>query len=232
MAGVITHMVIAREIIKLVPEGIIRDQGLFYLGNLAPDAIHAREGYVREHKKHTHFRDDIMDKDFEQEDNLALFHKRISAFIQQNRERKDGLLDLYRGYVAHIITDELFMLTIRKEFSTIMEERGIAQSDRLYFDYIISDMNRNDLLLVNHYEGSKEIRNWMEQVTIYPIKDYLSEQEIRKSRDWLIYRHFIEKQELLVPIYISYDRTLDFIQMAAVSVVERLSEGGSLPTMF
>ncbi|MHB8131794.1 MAG: hypothetical protein ACYDEX_22705, partial [Mobilitalea sp.] len=199
---------------------------------LAPDAIHAREGFVREHKKHTHFRDDIMDKDFEQEDNLALFHKRLADFIKENRERKDGLLDLYRGYVAHIITDELFMLTIRKEFSATMEEHGIAQSDRPYFDYIISDMNRNDLLLVNHYEGSEEIRNWMEQVPIYPVKDYLSEQEISKSRDWLICRHFIEKHELIEPIYISYDRILEFIQQAAVSIVERLSEGGSLPTMF
>jgi hypothetical protein len=232
MAGVITHMVIAREILKFLPEGTIRDQGLFCLGNLAPDAIHAREGFVRAQKKHTHFRDDIMDRDFEQEDNLALFHNRLSNFIIENRERKDGLLDLYRGYVAHIITDELFMLTIRKEFTATMEEQGIAQSDRPYFDYIISDMNRNDLLLVNHYEGSEEIRNWMEQVPIYPIKDYLSEQEMSASRDWLIYRHFTQKQELLAPIYISYDRMLDFIQLAAGCIVQRLSEGGSLPRMF
>jgi hypothetical protein len=211
MAGVITHMVIAREIIKLLPEGTIRDQGLFYLGNLAPDAIHAREGYERAHKKHTHFRDDILDMEFEQEENLALFHSRLIDFIKDNNEREDGLLDLYRGYVAHILADELFMLTVRKEFCSVMEDQGIAQNDKRFFDYIITDMNRNDFLLVENYEGSSEIN---------------------ESRNWLIHRHFIEEHESMEPRFISYDRNWQFIQMAAMSITDKLSKGGSFPTMF
>jgi hypothetical protein len=232
MAGVITHMVIAREIIKLLPEGTIRDQGLFYLGNLAPDAIHAREGYERAHKKHTHFRDDILDVEFEQEENLALFHSRLIDFIKDNNEREDGLLDLYRGYVTHILADELFMLTVRKEFCSVMEDQGIAQNDKRFFDYIITDMNRNDFLLVENYEGSSEIRHLMEEVAIYPIEDYLSEQEINESRNWLIHRHFIEEHESMEPRFISYDRNWQFIQMAAMSITDKLSKGGSFPTMF
>jgi hypothetical protein len=232
MAGVITHMVIAREIKKRLPEGTIKDMGLFYLGNLAPDSIHARQGYIRAYKKHTHFRDDIPDKDFGLPENQALFHKRLSEFILENRDSSDGMTDLYRGYATHILTDELFMLTIRKEFCDTMQKLGICQNDIEFFEYIVTDMNRNDLLLVKNYEGSEEIRILLEQVPIYPITGYLSEQEVSDSRDWLIHQHFYEKHELLEPAYISYERMLDFILMAADDIVHRLSEGGSLPRMF
>jgi hypothetical protein len=232
MAGLITHMVIAKEMLKLLPAKTITDEGLFYLGTLAPDAIHSREGYVRAYKKHTHFRDDILDKDFTLEENLILFHDRVAEFILANRERDDGLLDLYRGYVVHLLTDELFILTIRNEFCTTMEKQGITQSDRLFFDTIVTDMNRNDLLLVKNYEGIDEIREKMEQARIYPINGYIYEQEISDSRDWLIHRHFMEKHDILEPAYISYEQTLEFIRMAAVDLVDRLSVGGSLPRMF
>lgn len=232
MAGVLTHMVIAQEIMKLLPEKSVSDPGLFYLGNLAPDSIHAREDYVRELKRHTHFRDDIMDKEFELEENRALFHHRVAEFIIKNRDREDGLLDLYRGYAAHVLTDELFMLTIRKEFCLTMERLGIAQNDKRFFEYIITDMNRNDFLLVANYRGSSEIRQQMEQVAIHPIEGYLSEGEMNLSRNWLIRQHYIEHHDLLEPNYISYERTLEFIQSAANSIVLQLSEGGSLPRMF
>lgn len=232
MAGVITHMVIAREIEKRLSEGTMKDRGLFFLGNLAPDAIHARADYERMHKKHTHFRDGIMDKEFELESNMLLFHDRLAAFIYENREREDGLLDLYRGYAVHILTDELFVLTIRKEFCAVMEKLGISQNDSKFFEYIVADMNRNDLLLVQNYEDIDIIRSEMEQVQIHSINGYLTEKEMSISRDWLVRRHFVEQNEIVEPVYISYERILDFIQMAADNVVKQLTEDILYPRMF
>lgn len=232
MAGVITHMVIAREISKRLPEGTIKDMGLFYLGNLAPDAIHAREGYIRAYKHHTHFRDDIRDRDFAKAENKDLFYSRITEFITEHSEPGDGLLDLYRGYVSHILTDELFILTIREEFCRNLGKMGIVQSDPLFFEYIVTDMTRNDCLLVKEYEGIEEIRKYMEQVPIYPIEGYLSAQEMCTSRDWLVRQHFYEKLEIIQPRYIYFDRMLEFIQMAADDIVKRLSEEEVFPKMF
>lgn len=232
MAGLITHMVVAREMMKLLPEGTIKDDGLFYLGTLAPDAIHVREGYVRAFKKHTHLRDDIPDKDFALEDSLSLFHKRVSDFIMKNREREDNLLDLYRGYVVHLLTDELFILTIRTEFCELMEKLDVTQEDTKFYEDIVTDMHRNDYLLVENYKEMNEIRKQLEQVRIYEILDYLTDQEIEKSRDWLINRHFVETNELKEPVYISYERTMNFIKMAAADITTRLSGEGDLPRMF
>ena len=224
MAGVITHMVIAREIIKLLPKGTIQEESLFYLGNLAPDAIHAREGYIREYKKHTHFRDDIPDIDFELEENQLVYRQRLSEFIEKNKNRKDGLLDLYRGYVAHILTDEIFMVTVRNEFCAEMNKLGIAQNDVRFFEYIVTDMNRNDLLLVKYYDGIEDIRQKLARVDIYPIEDLLSSEEMNSCRDWLIHRHFLEEHELIQPVYISYERMKAFILEATAYIVDKLSE--------
>jgi hypothetical protein len=232
MAGIITHMVIAREIIKLLPGGTIQDEGLFYLGNLAPDAIHAREGYIRDFKKHTHFRDNIRDIDFLQEENQITYRKRLEEFIARHRGRNDGLYDLYRGYVAHILSDELFFRTVRAEFCEVMDKLTIAQNDPRFFEYIINDMNRNDILLVKRYDDIEEIKRQVEQVPIHQIDDLLSYQEMKDSMEWLIRRHFYEEHELILPVTISYDRTVAFVHAAAEEVVAKLSGKDSQIRMF
>ncbi len=231
MAGLITHMVVIREMLKLLPAGSIANHGLFYLGSLAPDAVHAREGYIRAYKKHTHFRDDIPDCDFENPKNYVKYQKRLVDFIVENNHREDELFDLYLGYVVHILVDELFITSVRKEFCITMEELGIAQQDQEFFDRILKDMNRNDLLLTKNYEGMKEIQKELEQAIVYPIKDYIGTPELEISRKWLLSHHFYEKQELLQPVYISYQRMLDFIQIAAKEIIDRLSGNGVLPRM-
>lgn len=232
MAGVITHLVIAREIDKLLSDGTIVDKGLFYAGAFAPDAIHARENYVRTDKKHTHLRDNIMDKDFITEENLTLFHQRVANFIMDNSLKEEGLQDMYRGYVIHLLTDELYMLTLRAEFCETMEKLGISQSDKEFFTYIVEDMYRNDFILTNNYEGIEEIRKHLEEVKSFQIRGFLSEKEISDCKDWLGRHYFIEKCEVLEPVYISHEKTLDFIKLATTNIVERLSEGGSLPRMW
>lgn len=232
MAGVITHMVIAKEMLPYLPEGAIQDLSLFYLGTLAPDAIHAREGYIREYKKHTHFRDDIPDSDFELPENYSLYQNRLLKFIQDNRNRADGLIDLYRGYVVHILTDELFVLSIRKEFCETMAKMRISQNDRSFFDYIVGDMNRNDMFLVDHYNGMNELKHYMEIAPIYPIDDYISANEMRDCRNWLIHQHFIKQPKLPDPEFISHERMSQFIKTAAVTIAKLMSDDGSPYQMF
>ncbi len=229
MAGVITHMVVAREIAKRLPKGTIQDMGMFYLGNLAPDAIHAREGYIREFKKHTHLRDDIPDKDFESEINRNIFHSRVKEFILNYRNREGGLLDLYRGYICHILTDELFVLNCRKDFCIQMEKQGVVQSDPIFFEYIVADMNRNDIMLIKNYEGSSEIKATLEQARVYPVIDYITEKEMQISKDWLLFQHFYIKSEEQPPRIISYESIIKFVHMAAEDIVKRLTDDSSFP---
>lgn len=231
MAGVITHLVIGNEILKLLPENTIRDKGLFYLGTVAPDAVHAREDYVRAHKKHSHFRDDIPDRDFEVPENYELYRNRLIDFIQAHNDRTNELSDYYLGYVVHILSDELFVLSIRKEFCETMEKLGIDQTDRPFFDYIVADMNRNDMLMVHQYEGMAAIRRYLEETPEQSVEGYITGREMDDCREWLIHQHFIEQHELKPPIYISYERMMQFVQTAAKQIIKLLSEDRLLPKM-
>ena len=231
MAGLITHLVIANEILKLIPEGIIEDRGLFFMGNIAPDAVHARENYIRVYKKYSHFRDDIPDNAFEEPKNYRLYFGRLSDFIKRCIAKNDGLMDLYRGYVVHIITDELFVLSVRKEFCEIMKKLGIEQDNSLFFEYIVNDMTRNDMLLLDRYEEMSEIHAAVEKADIYAVEDYVSKQELQHSREWLIRQHFTDRQEYAMPEYISYERTRAFIDTAAREIVKRLTDNTGLPRM-
>lgn len=232
MAGLITHMVINKEILKHLPENTIQDVGLFYLGSLAPDAVHQREGYVRAFKKHSHFRDDIPDRDFELPENYKVYQRRLIDFINDYKDRKDNLLDLYRGYVVHILADELFLTTVRKEFCDMMREKGIDQNDQFFFESIVTDMMRNDSLLTEYYEDMDEIRRYLEQVKVKAVESYISEKELEGSLKWLLQHYFYSENEKQQPVYISYQRTLEFIHIAASKIIKKLSENDSLPRMF
>ncbi len=232
MAGLAAHLIITREIHKLLPEGTIGDVGQFYAGSIAPDAIHVRENYIRSDKKHIHLRDDIPDKDFIEEASLKLFRQRVSDFILEHRNREDGLLDAYRGYVVHLLTDELYLLTIRQEFVQRMKELGISQQDREFFHRVVNDMHRNDFLLIYNDRETAEIKYHLEQVKPFGMEPYLTKEEISESRKWVINRFFYEEYELLEPVYTSFESTKEFVRMAAADIKNRLSGGGSLPSMF
>ncbi len=232
MAGLVTHLIIAREIHKRLPKGTIRDLGQFYAGSIAPDAVHARVNYVRADKKHTHLRDDIPDKDFIREDYLKLFRQRVADYILEHRNGEDGLLDVHRGYVVHLLTDELYLLTLRQEFVLNMEKLGISQADPEFFHRVITDMHRNDFLLLYHDKELDIIRYHLEQVKPFGLEPMLSEEEITESRWWVINRFFYEEYELEEPLSISFERSKDFIILATEDIIGRLSEGGSLPGMF
>ncbi|MFT4145727.1 MAG: zinc dependent phospholipase C family protein [Mobilitalea sp.] len=231
MAGVITHLVVADEMLKSLPEGTINQKGLFYLGSFAPDAVHARENYIRAYKKHSHFRDDILDSDFELEENYEIYKKRLIDFIIRHQDYNDPLIDLYRGYVVHILTDELFMLSVRNEFSKSVKEIGIEQSNPLFYETIVTDLHRNDMLLVNQYDRMKDIKMILEQAVVYPVEDYISEQELSISIEWLLQQHFYTPMESLQPVYISAQRMQEFIKYSTGEIINRLSGVGVLPKM-
>jgi len=232
MAGTITHLAVANEILKELPDGIITNQDLFYAGSMAPDAIHAREGFIRADKKHTHLRDDIADYDFYTIENLTLFHNRVTNFINENLNRKDNLLDLYRGYVVHLLTDETFMLTVRQEFVQEMDKLGIAQTDKMFYANILHDLSSNDYRIAKENEQMQHICALLENVQPHAIDNYLTENELNISRNWVVQNYFYKEEQISDFDYISYDRTLKYIKEASNDIITRLSDGIMFPKIF
>ena len=160
MAGSVEHMAVAVELLRedQRKQGSflkLKDPVHFVLGNLAPDGIMSRKGYVRSMKMHTHFRDGIPDWEFTREDHQKVFHQRIRSFCAQMLLEPALDRDLYLGYVTHILTDEIFMKTIRQEFMEKIAAIGLTDRDAETFEHFTYDVNQIDFRLGREYPGIK-----------------------------------------------------------------------------
>ena len=160
MAGSVEHMAVAVELLRedQRQQGSflkLKDPIHFVLGNLAPDGIMSRKGYVRSMKMHTHFRDGIPDWEFTREDHQKVFHQRIRSFCVQMLSEHALDQDLYLGYVTHILTDEIFMKTIRQEFMEKIAAIGLTDRDAETFEHFTYDVNQIDFRLGREYPGIK-----------------------------------------------------------------------------
>lgn len=164
MAGSVEHMAVAVELLRedQRQQGNflkLKDPVHFVLGNLAPDGIMSRKGYVRSMKMHTHFRDGIPDWEFTRVDHQEVFHQRIHSFCVQMLSDPALDRDLYLGYVTHILTDEIFMKTIRQEFMEKIAAIGLTDRDAETFEHFTYDVNQIDFRLGREYSGIKRAEN-------------------------------------------------------------------------
>lgn len=220
MGGTITHLVIADKIINKLPKGVISDAGMFYAGSLAPDAIHARRGYVRAMKKHTHLRDDIKDSDFLLPQNKAIFHERLSSFIQLNSHWKAGMMDVYMGYIAHLLSDEIFVMTARQKLVEKVAEEGIGQRDREFIYKFAPEVHNNDLILSRSYPRINKIQEELESVGEFEIKHYLTPDELKNSRQWVMNNFLENPKKPDKPLYITPRDIEDYINQSVEYVID------------
>lgn len=232
MPGVITHLAIANKIVNTLPSGVIKNKGLFYAGAISPDAVHQRDGFVREDKKHSHMRENITDVEFGKKENLTLFYNRVTSFINDNMSKKEDVIDLYKGYVVHLLSDEMFLLTVRPDFVTEMHKLDIEPTDILFRDKIVYDLDCHDFKLAKEINELKDVCNVLKNAEMYCVDGYISDKEISLSIDWLTEKYFKEEYEVTEPIYISYEKILKYIKETAHNIVKRLSDGESFPRMF
>lgn len=223
MAGSITHIAIADKVSQMLGSQL-SSVPLFFNGNIAPDCIHSRENFVRAMKKHTHLRDDIQDHDFLKKENLDVFQKRLDEFAKKYCIKGSADFDLYCGYLSHVITDEVFLKTVRPEFTAEMEKLNIKQSDRDYFLIISSDIANIDNRLSQEYNFKNNPKDTLWNAKELEIKDFLTEKEFTDSKGWITWNWFDNKREFASPKYITYERILDFINQASDEIVKRFDK--------
>lgn len=225
MAGIITHLAIANKIINELPSGIIKDEGLFYAGSIAPDLIRMREGVTRADKKHTHMREGITDVDFIKKENLEIFHSRVNSFINDNISEKNDIRDLHKGFVVHLLSDEMFLINVRPDFVVKMNTLGIEPTDILFRDKILDDLDRHDFKLVDNHREMKVVLDLLKNVEPYSINDYITDKEIKLGINWVLEKNLYEDHETSEPIYIPYEKILTYIDETAHDIIARLSDG-------
>lgn len=229
MAGSVEHLAVTVELLHIDKAAggsllQLKDTVHFVLGNLAPDGIMSRKGYTRPMKMHTHFRDGIPDWEFTAPSNLQLFHQRIRQFSREMLSDPALDRDLYLGYITHILTDEIFMKTVRPEFMEKIAVRGLTDRDAETFEHFTYDVNQIDFRLGREYPGMDAMRECLLCEDDCSIREMITQQELADSREWV--RNFFFDQAPMPgqPVYYTYERALQFIQEAALFIKDHLSE--------
>ena len=156
------HLSVAQKFAENID---IKNHALFYIGALAPDAIHMRENHSREKKRITH-----LDYD----------SKKALNFIEENKQSKN--YSFYLGYAVHLLTDNYWIESLYDTFDIRYDEDSEPEQDRTSAYY--NDMNLLDLALYNKQPNRKSIFELLESTNAISAKFLLSATEIE---DWKQY---------------------------------------------
>ncbi len=233
MAGTITHLAVADLICERLGETFFYDISKFYMGNIAPDAIHARENYNREYKKRTHLTEGISGSEFGNTQKLAVFHKRLIEYINKNYRAESENADLYLGYIVHLVTDELYNINMRKRYVDLMEYQGVKDTEQEFFLSLMKDIDRTDRLLLKKYPFKHEIKVILESTHGYEIKNMITADESDRSRKWVIGTFFSDDgQSGDSSMYLEYGDILRFIELSVETILNRFTNDSNFPSIF
>lgn len=232
MPGLITHLEIANNIGKKLKTGIIKNRALFYIGSIAPDAVHSKEDYQRIHKKKSHLRQEIADVDFNNISNLELFYSRVEKFINNNIFKESKFNDLYKGYVVHLLTDELFLLKLRPKFVEKMQAIDITPRNIEFKERILYELDCHNFMFLENNRKYNEIFKLIKNVKVLDIEDYILENEVYKEIDWMVNYYNPQKINRKEPKYIFNKEIKEFSNFATDNIIERLSDNKSFSKIF
>ncbi|EBK2060014.1 hypothetical protein AAL85_24790, partial [Salmonella enterica subsp. enterica serovar Typhi] len=121
-------------------QGISDPLGTFFLGNLAPDSIHMREGITKEDKPKTHF--------FPNEEGDYLSKLKRFYYPLMNQSEECDWNWFVRGYFMHLITDDLWFRELYPAFVEKYTKLGRTNEEIRMLYYRETD--QADFHLYNH----------------------------------------------------------------------------------
>lgn len=231
MAGAITHLVIAEKIYDILGDNIIKNVPLFFGGNLAPDAIHAKKDYQRADKIRTHLRP--LGYGYGYPEKNKVFKDNVIKFINNYYLAASESKDLYLGYVIHLIADELYHF----EYCKVLEQQlGITESkidvkefrenlankiSNNEYNTFFADMVKFYDILLNEYQFHNNIIEILEAVWDYEIKDYINAAEINASKQYVI-KKFYKNDTTQDNKNNDRDRVIKFSDFVVGNIIEQL----------
>ncbi len=222
MAGTIVHLAVADAVLQRLGDGVITSPALWYTGAFAPDAIHARENYVRPMKKHTHLMEDISIYDFHDGAKVSLFHERLRDYAHTYYRPDEPDRDLILGYIVHLLTDEAFNTRLRPKFVKAMAYMNLSVHDKAYGREMMADVDRIDFALLRRYPFRCDIRAMLEGVWGIGVPDMLTAEEVDRSKRWVMTHFFDTPHPDDPPRYCTYEEIEEFIGETSAYIAEKL----------
>lgn len=211
------HMCIARKVIELNPN-TVKDLPQYYLGSLAPDAVHFRTNFEPKDKKVTHLC--VGDERWGEISNNEDWASNVINFIDENRDSEN--MDFIYGYCIHILTDMRSNVDFWSPFKLkFYNSLKIPDYGSLYDSEAINILNVDDIYadirLYQTSEFQSELWDILSKANGITLDGIAYEDEINKIRDNILYNQYKDKSidKSYVGKFITYEDYLNFIDKTA-----------------
>lgn len=221
--------------------GIIQNFPLFFGGNIAPDAVHAKKDYQRADKKHTHLCDGITSYGYGYPESNQLFKDGVRRFAARyagaaKREERD----LYLGYIVHLLADELEMFSACERLENQLKNRFCGLEVPVYRHKLADEIRHGEhrnFFIRDAVESDRPAYAYrfqtdavavLEAVWDYEIRDDIPIRDIISSKRWVIDTVFKSEPTQYSPAGYDGNRMLLFIDSAAEHVSRQLRTMGLL----
>lgn len=215
------HLVIADRLLETLS---VNNPGYFYCGNLAPDAIMSHPNYVREMKRHTHFKDGIRLHEFRQPEKYRIYLERLNAFYDSVVNQPSGHHEIYFGYFTHMLVDELYLLHFRDGFVDRLLAMGKEPTDKEFFDLFTKDVDLVDWELARTYPFHHPMPETLQLQEEYEIPGLVSYEDIMASKNFIIQKDFLQEHEREELSVMTLEQNLDFIELCVERIPKILRE--------
>jgi hypothetical protein len=211
MPFTMTHLIIADNLSVILSKHI-KNLPQFYLGNIAPDAVHNRNNYISDYKKDSHLC--VGDEKWGMITNNDEWEKSVINFLNRYKEVENQ--DFILGYCCHILSDIYNNMTRWIPF-----KQKHAHEIEKYGNLPHQESNKVDIELALVHEKRKFYWLNIKQSTGVDLADIIYAAEIEKQKDNILNRWYKDKkhQDLTANKVVTIESISEFIKDAVSFVV-------------
>ena len=186
----------------------------FYLGNISPDAVHMRAGFVREDKIKSHCNARVLAA-IDELDSLCVM---IEKSVGKERE-------FILGYLVHILTDLFWEDTVLKKYGEQYESDPAPIQDKRMGYY--NDTDQLDFAFYEKESWRPAIWEMLAQAEEFSVEEAVNKDEVAAWKHRTLNWYNSGKSQHTNPIkYISYEDLDNFTSYAAMKCDEYLRSKG------
>ena len=207
MAFTMTHLIISKNISEVF-ENQIESLPQFYLGSIAPDAVHYRANYISDYKKASH-----LITGTEMWGMITYYDEwkhNVVAFL--NKNKKSEYHDFILGYCCHILVDLYNTINIWTPFRLKYADELKKGFGNLHHQ----ENYKLDIELALTFEGRNDFWLHLANSTSIDLPPIITATEIDKHKDSILYSWYKDKerQDLSSNKIRTYESEMDFIKNA------------------
>ena len=217
MPYTMTHLIIADNLSTIFSKHI-KNLPQFYLGNIAPDAVHYRENYTYEYKRDSHLY--AGDEPWDLITNMDGWINDIINFLNSHKNFEN--CDFILGYCCHLLTDIYqriaLWLPFRQKYADEIE-KGLGEIMR-------QETSMIDIELALTHERKDIFWSNIKQSAGVDLPGIVYTTEIEKQKDNILNLWYADKerQDLTSNKIVTVEKIMSFISDVVDFIVPALQE--------